>query len=42
MQNDTFHFSDFFGGNAARLAAENDRLRDIETTTLMEQEVLPA
>ena len=28
MQNDTFHFSNFFGGNAARLAAENDRLRE--------------
>lgn len=25
-----------------RLQAENDRLRDIETTTLMEQEMLPA
>jgi len=28
MQNDTFHFSNFFGGNAARLAAENDRLHE--------------
>ena len=28
MQNDTFHFSNFFGGGAARLAAENDRLRE--------------
>ncbi|MBE7323378.1 hypothetical protein IEQ44_01750 [Nocardioides sp. Y6] len=25
-----------------RLQQENDRLRDIETTTLMEQEMLPA
>ena len=35
MQNDTFHFSDFFGGNAARLAAENDRLREqlLQATT---------